>query len=226
MTRTERYHSDPKFREELLAKNKARREKKKEHYCAVRREWYREHSQIQRASERKRRSVLKANFIEAYGGCTECGCKEPEFCVADHVNDDGGLLRKSGKHSISTSLYKWARDNSYPPMLQCLCHNHNHKKEILRIGRGDSDAAKWKRRRRAEAMHAYGSSCQCCGESDIDMLQIDHVYGNGANQRREMTNSRFYIWLRDNNFPDGYQTLCANCNASKHYGGGVCIHKR
>ena len=226
MTRTERYHSDPKFREELLAKNKARRDKNKEAYSATRQEWYKKHGQVQRVSERRRRSVLKDEFIQAYGGCSECGCTELEFCVADHVNDDGGILRKSREHGFGTQLYKWARDNGYPPTLQCLCHNHNTKKEINRVGRGDSYAARWYRKIRAEALIIYGEVCRCCNESDPDMLHIDHIDGGGAQQRRELSKSEFYKWLRDNGYPPGYQTLCANCNSSKHYGGGVCIHKR
>lgn len=59
--------------------------------------------------------------------------------------------------------------------------------------------------------------CLSCGIIDLDVLTIDHIKGNG-NAHRKITGGgvEFYRWLRKNNFPDGYQTLCFNCNAKKY----------
>jgi hypothetical protein len=35
---------------------------------------------------------------------------------------------------------------------------------------------------------------------------------------------RFYSWLRRNNYPEGYQVLCFNCNIAKGL-YGVCPHQ-
>ena len=51
-----------------------------------------------------------------------------------------------------------------------------------------------------------------CLVSDVDMLTIDHIENNGAQHRREMGRGgvALYCYLKQNNYPVGYQTLCAN----------------
>ncbi len=34
------------------------------------------------------------------------------------------------------------------------------------------------------------------------------------------------MWLKANNFPPGFQTLCHNCNIGKHRNKGICPHKQ
>ena len=59
--------------------------------------------------------------------------------------------------------------------------------------------------------------CNNCGIQDIDVLCIDHIDGGGRKQLRETKSkgSSFHYWLSRNNFPEGYQILCANCNTRK-----------
>lgn len=62
--------------------------------------------------------------------------------------------------------------------------------------------------------------CHHCGFNDVRALCIDHVNNNGKEDRAKLRDkyfagSVFYRWLRDNNYPEGYQTLCANCNLIK-----------
>lgn len=74
---------------------------------------------------------------------------------------------------------------------------------------------------RLEVLTHYGGSppeCVCCGETEIRFLTIDHIEGNGAKHRREIKISGgfgFYYWLKRNNFPEGFQVLCSNCNMAK-----------
>ncbi len=71
-------------------------------------------------------------------------------------------------------------------------------------------------------------TCMCCGESEFDFLAIDHIAGNANRTSKEQglprAGTRFYKWLFKNHLPDGYETLCANCNLSKQK-RGICIHK-
>ena len=66
-------------------------------------------------------------------------------------------------------------------------------------------------------MFKYGNGfggCVECGEKRIACLSIDHILGNGAEHRRadpEIKRLGFYKWLIKNNFPEGFQTLCMNC---------------
>jgi len=58
--------------------------------------------------------------------------------------------------------------------------------------------------------------CAHCGITDIDVLCLDHVNDNGANERKLAgLGSCFYQWIKRNNYPVGYQVLCANCNLKK-----------
>ena len=75
-------------------------------------------------------------------------------------------------------------------------------------------------RLRMEAFNAYGGAkCACCGETLIEGLTIDHIGGDGARHRRETpsqaTGRGFYAWLKANEYPRGYQVLCATCNLAK-----------
>lgn len=77
-----------------------------------------------------------------------------------------------------------------------------------------------------EAMDAYGGVCACCGESELVFLAIDHVDNDGAEHRRESgmgKGPRAYRWLRDREYPPGFQVLCHNCNYAKSR--GTCPHQ-
>lgn len=74
----------------------------------------------------------------------------------------------------------------------------------------------------------YGNGvCACvrCGFADIRALSIDHIDGSGAKQRKALRNrgGYFYHWLRLHHFPDGYQTLCMNCQFIKRIENGECV---
>jgi hypothetical protein len=55
------------------------------------------------------------------------------------------------------------------------------------------------------------------GAKDVRGLQIDHINGGGYKHSQELkkNGTRMYAWLKKNNFPEGYQVLCASCNIIK-----------
>ena len=64
----------------------------------------------------------------------------------------------------------------------------------------------------------HSPMCFQCGEDDLDVLCIDHINGNGNQERKKINRfggNGFYRWLRTNGYPEGYQVLCANCNMKK-----------
>lgn len=74
---------------------------------------------------------------------------------------------------------------------------------------------------------AYGGespSCNCCGETVYEFLVIDHKNNDGNIHRKTVSTGAFYGWLKKNNFPDGFQILCHNCNMSKS-SYGTCPHE-
>lgn len=80
---------------------------------------------------------------------------------------------------------------------------------------------------------AYGGYvCVCCGETEKLFMTLDHINNDGAEFRRRISGRRTgagyitYRWLVLNNFPDGFQVLCMNCNHGKRMNNGVCPHVR
>lgn len=72
-----------------------------------------------------------------------------------------------------------------------------------------------------EILSNYGNgkiACVKCGFLDIRALQVDHV--NGGGHKKGIRGSKLYKYLKDNNYPPGYQTLCANCNWIKSIENG------
>ncbi len=80
-----------------------------------------------------------------------------------------------------------------------------------------------RQRLKTEVFNAYGRRCKCCGENEEAFLQIDHINGGGR-QHLKQIGTAFYAWLKRRNFPQGFQTLCCNCNFAKAQ-RGVCPHQ-
>lgn len=77
---------------------------------------------------------------------------------------------------------------------------------------------------RRKVLEHYGLKCECCGEEIYEFLTIDHINGGGNKHKKEIGKKVIYKWLIDNDFPEGYRTLCYNCNCSiGHY--GYCPHQ-
>ena len=78
-----------------------------------------------------------------------------------------------------------------------------------------------------EALQHYSGGvpqCAICNEDDTDVLCIDHINGGGKAHRQELRTSggtTIFYWLRRENYPQGYQVLCANCNMKKEATGGL-----
>lgn len=76
------------------------------------------------------------------------------------------------------------------------------------------------------AFEAYGGPiCACCAESIIMLLTIDHMSNDGNKHRKDKSVIKIYRWLKNNNYPPGFQVLCWSCNMGKHLNGGVCPHQ-
>jgi hypothetical protein len=75
---------------------------------------------------------------------------------------------------------------------------------------------------KSKVLTHYGNgkcSCVKCGEARLPCLSIDHINGSGTTHRREIKiiGKTFYRWLMRNDYPEGYQTLCMNCQFVKRF---------
>ena len=71
---------------------------------------------------------------------------------------------------------------------------------------------------KAEVFGHYGSKCERCGFADMRALSIDHILGRAKNHRHDQkAGEALYRWLKNKNYPDGYQTLCLNCQFIKRH---------
>jgi hypothetical protein len=70
--------------------------------------------------------------------------------------------------------------------------------------------------------------CNCCGLNDhLDFLALDHIMGRNQMESipelvklgysSQFSNKNLFTWIIDNDFPDGFQILCHNCNFAKLY---------
>lgn len=75
---------------------------------------------------------------------------------------------------------------------------------------------------RHAVLDAYGWECQCCGEDRYEFLAIDHE--TALKISREDGGTRLYQRLKREGYPEGFRTLCHNCNCSRGY-YGYCPHE-
>jgi hypothetical protein len=83
-------------------------------------------------------------------------------------------------------------------------------------------------RLKQQVLKYYGEACACCGATEN--LVIDHISGGGSGKRHRQEigpgPEPIHAWLIRNNFPPGFQTLCAPCNQSKHSGPYCLLHNQ
>jgi len=71
-----------------------------------------------------------------------------------------------------------------------------------------------------EVLSHYGNgqlACVKCNFRDIRALSLDHIRGDGNEEKRRLhkVGIDLYIYLKKNGYPEGYQTLCMNCQFIK-----------
>lgn len=94
---------------------------------------------------------------------------------------------------------------------------HNHEYYLQYAPRRREVDSQRRKRLKIEVLTHYGGerlACVMCGESRLPCLSIDHMNGGGCAERDRLgihDYAAFYYWLKKQGYPDGYQTLCMNC---------------
>ena len=77
---------------------------------------------------------------------------------------------------------------------------------------------------KGEVLTYYGNgelACLQCSFSDVRALSIDHIDNDGSEDKKKHGKNGgnyFYLWLKRHGYPEGYQTLCMNCQFIKEIG--------
>lgn len=96
----------------------------------------------------------------------------------------------------------------------------DNREAILSVNR------EYARKRRLDVLSHYSNGamdCECCGESVLEFLTIDHIDGGGRKHR--MKHNNIYYILKKDGYPAGYRVLCFNCNSAMGI-YGICPHKK
>ena len=89
----------------------------------------------------------------------------------------------------------------------------------------------YRERIKQEVLTHYGNgkfACIKCAESKMACLTLDHINGGGNRERQDkgLYGSVLYRWLRKQDYPLGYQTLCMNCQFVKQSENDEYYHNR
>lgn len=156
--------------------------------------------------------------------CKHCNMKSRTYLRSEPVksqraNKRKGIKRKGigsgGGFRLQTHC-KYGHE--YTPENTLWMHGHKHRgcRTCYRRRARDTQA-KLKR----EVFDAYGGKCAAagCEVRDIDMLTLDHVFNDGAAERRSMTSPKSafatYRKAKREGFPSRFQVLCANHQLKK-----------
>jgi hypothetical protein len=134
--------------------------------------------------------------------------------------------------AFNRQAYRRQWDAAHPERTRLHQVHRNEKRRQLRQTNGAwriQDNARQREGRlrlRAECFAAYGGAiCSCCGEQEIEFLNLDHKGGGGNDHRRLLGYPGIYSWLRKRGFPPGYRVLCYNCNLATSK-LGYCPHEK
>jgi hypothetical protein len=180
----------------------------------------------------------------AYKSCNECRNKNSK-CHRDKriSRKSQGVCPKCGKPTTNTNTV-YCIECRRPAAKACKILHDSRKLNRLCVSCGTKLNVDEKYRcQKCKEIHAldvktqshalrikvidnYGSKCSCCGEAQIQLIEIDHVDNNGAEHRKQIGSHSDTLcrWIIRENYPTTIQLLCANCNQAKKK-FGICPHK-
>lgn len=181
-------------------------------------ELYRENIEVNRARVRNAKRELAVAALNYLGSvCCMCGETDTKVLHIDHINGGGGAERRQG--IFGPILYRSILRGERNGELQILCANcHRIKQKEGHPEPAQGSQRYYRNRLRGLALAHLGGKCCHCDLDDLRVLEIDHIQGDGAEDRngRKRSGSIFVVKLVLADKEGGrYQLLCANCNWRK-----------
>jgi len=160
-------------------------------------------------------NMMKVEVPIGYKYCKKCGESKPiDSFYNQKSSKDGKMLWC--KQCSDKSARDWASNNQV--------YQEKHRKYGMEYFQKNKANIIFKRKEqymtlKVKALSHYSGGgiphCVRCGIDDIDVLCLDHINGGGTKERRGTPRKDIHRILHCKNYPEGYQTLCANCNLKK-----------
>ena len=161
-------------------------------------------------SDRASKCKKRRDELKQLGLCIECG-KEPTATgvrcgdCKQRQKERNKRYKKKHRKRLLVKNREWMKNNPR---------------------KWKSYGLKYRRKLREKVIAKFGGKCECCGETTLEWLQLDHVDCNGKRHREEV--GRGVALHRDllrGSTDYKIRILCANChNAITCY--GVCPHEK
>lgn len=190
----------------VAAYSRQRYDSKKDVLRSQMKEYYEQHKEVIKANARDYYSKNKNAVI----------LKVAKYKAANKVNVEASIKRwrEANPERYKACQLEWA-DRNWDKVRSSSRDFANRVKART--------AEKWQAMRMMVMDQYGGPVCACCGETIYSFLTLDHVHNDGAEHRRQI-GKHLYRWIIENDYPEGFQVLCMNCNFGKHQNGGVCPH--
>lgn len=153
----------------------------------------------------------RKNLLERFGNGENIDDLVTEFELSRHQRYD--LQNREQRNAKARDRVTNNRELHNARTLASKRKNWNEYLERNRISNQKSRALI-----KAKAIAALGGKCVRCGYDDnIFALQIDHINGDGSQDRKSRNNNQWSLYkdIVNFNMRDKYQVLCANCNQIK-----------
>ena len=172
----------------------------------------------------------KKEYAKEYEARPEVKAKKKEYDARPEVKAKKKEYSKAYKQ---TPEYK-AKANKYAKEYNARPEVKERETEIRNRPENLASAKNARDERRLTVLQEYSKRhsnsdipcCRCCGENfHVDFLEIDHITGKKQmdlepelvilGYSSQLRNQNLHRWIIKNNFPEGFQILCTNCNFAK-----------
>lgn len=161
------------------------------------------------------------NWYPSYRGhykiCMKCDKKRKHKYYLKHkdvIRRKNDLWYQTNKQRSVEYKRRWYDAHKKEHLVQAQEWSNCHPKEKREQSKRHTKKLKM------DVINHYSNGSMACANpydehkepyTTTDALQIDHINGGGSKHLKSLHGS-IYQWLKNNNYPKGYQVLCANCN--------------
>ncbi len=214
-----RKNADPNYRRQYRSQHHATNinhdhELNKEYYLKNREQGLARNKLTQTARMQRLKTIVLSHYSNnGTPSCVLCNFSDIRALTIDHINGNGNQHRHILGGRAGVSFYYWLLKSQYPDGYRTLCMNCQFT-ESVHLNPPNRPLIKVIMKH--DALLHYGNgkcSCTSCGNTNTGALSLRYIPDSDSALNYTVNRKRvwLYSWLKKNNYPDGYQTLCMNC---------------